>query len=95
MDFPAVVQTVKELHLEAKPPRDGIINLEGGVYGRIFSSQGPAPPKILAFTPGRKTVFVFGPDAVSSVLLKQATYEALLSLGFDRPYIYNEVSLLT
>ena len=89
MDFGEVVQRARELHVEGKPSRENAddIRLTEEVYGRICTSPDSGPPKNLATSAGRKTVFLFGPDAVSSIILKQNAYDACLSLGFDRAYI--------
>lgn len=100
MDFTAVVQRARALHTEEElllPRLEG--KQEGDVlaeevYGRICTSVDTSPPERLATTPGRRTVFLFGPDAVENIILRSNTYEALLRLGFDRPYIHYEVAIL-
>lgn len=94
MDFGAVVECARALHEEGRPGAadDGYdIQLSEEVYGRICSSTDSAPPESLAVQPSRKTVFVFGPDSVVSIILRQNAYDALRSLGFDHEYIYNDV----
>ena len=67
--------------------------LEEDVYGRICTSHDSGPPQKLTSTVCRKTAFVFGPDAVLSVILKMNAYDALLELGFTRQYLHYEVYL--
>ena len=98
MDFAAVVQRATELHTEGRfPPclggrqEDDVLVEE--VYGRICTSVDTSPPDRLATTPGRRTVFLFGPDAMQNIVLRSNTYDTLLRLGFDRPYIHYEVAI--
>ena len=94
MDFVAVVARTRALHQDGKPVTDGSCDdpeLTEEVYGRICSSKDSNPPDTLAIAPSRKSVFVFGPDSISSIILKQSAYDALRSLGFDHHYIYNDV----
>ena len=90
MDFSAVVHRATQLHVHGIEGTPGQPLVEE-VYGRICSSRDDGPPDSLATSAGRRTVFVFGSDAVASIVLRQNPYDALLSLGFDRPYIYHEV----
>ena len=94
MDFQTVVELARALHVEGRPVPEGKEQtqlLEEAVYGRICSSADSNPPDSLASSPSRKTVFVFGPDSVVSIILRQNGYQALRSLGFDHDYIYNDV----
>ena len=102
MEFEAVVEKAKKLHSKdnkrraiISPTPTASEKKEGcgfdAVYGRICNTEGCSPPTVLSDTPGRKTVFVFGPDSIDSIILKQNTYECLQSLGFDQEYIYHEV----
>ena len=69
------------------------VELEEDVYGRICTSRDGGPPEKLTSTLCRKTAFVFGPDAVTSVILKMNAYDALLQLGFTRQYLHYEVHM--
>lgn len=98
MDFLEVVRRARAVHLEGAEP-DVVEEHEAAqdapeaqVYGRICSSRGRQPPATLASTPARKAVFVFGPDAVRSVILRRSAYDSLCMLGFDRPYLYHKVA---
>lgn len=94
MDFSAVVERAKLLHEDGLTPADGDApnNVIDAIYGRVCSSESRnCPPTELTSTPGRKTAFVFGPDAITSVILSLGSYEAIRSLGFTREYIKHEV----
>lgn len=105
MDFSAVVERARQLHTEGKDCKS--IDLVDGaqviraprqdltqeVYGRICNTDDPVPPKVLSSTPGRQTVFLFGPDSVSSIILQHNAYDCLCSLGFDKEYICHEVRM--
>ena len=99
MDFPAVVKRARELHTDVLSPtqrlcaHDMVVDT---VYGRICSSESrDSPPTQLTSTPGRKTAFLFGPDAITYVILKLESYQAIRSLGFTKEYIKLEVGPLT
>lgn len=91
MNFAALVKRARDLHVREKVSGSCEEMVEE-VYGRICTSETDHPPEKLTKTPGRKTAFVFGPDAISSIILKMNTYDAVLELGFTRAYIYHEVS---
>ena len=101
MDFSAVVDRARALHeQQGSPPPDTATTipdchseqlLEEEVYGRICNSTDSNPPATLALPSSRKTGFVFGPDSISSIILRQNAYDALRSLGFDHDFIYNDV----
>ena len=92
MDFSTVVERARQLHEEGRSPRDhGERVLDEAVYGRVCSSQGR--PTRLSSTPGRKTAFVFGPDAISNIILRRESYQAIRSLGFTKDYITHEVAV--
>ena len=98
MDFPSVVKRARELHTDGLSPtqkqcaHDMVV---GTVYGRICSSESrDSPPTQLTSSPGRKTAFLFGPDAITSVILKLESYQAIRSLGFTKEYVKHEVGLL-
>lgn len=95
MDFSAVVERARLLHeggltpTESHTADDAVID---SVYGRICSSESrDCPPTELTSTPGRKTAFVFGPDAISSVILSLESYQTIRNLGFTKEYIKHEV----
>ena len=96
MDFSAVVQRAGELHRDGLSPTQGHSTNDtvvDSVYGRICSSESrDSPPTQLTSTPGRKTAFVFGPDAINSVILRLESYHSIRSLGFTKDYIKHEVS---
>ena len=94
MDFSTVVELARELHVNAKPVSELSCASEvvEPVYGRICSSKSRGcPPERLTNTRGRKTAFVFGPDAITSVILRLESYRAVSSLGFTKDYIKHEV----
>ena len=97
MDFGAVVAQARALHERGKPPEDTTgttaetQQLLEEVYGRICNSTDCSPPETLALPSSRKTGFVFGPDSISSIILRQNAYDALRCLGFDHDFIYNDV----
>ena len=103
MDFRAIVDRARALHEQGSPPPDitgtttvlpEAEQLLEEVYGRICSSTDSNPPATLALSSSRKTGFVFGPDSISSVILRQNAYDTLCSLGLDHDFIYNDVSKL-
>lgn len=91
MDFPAVLQKARQLlehcqpctHLEAVTGKDSI-------YGRVLNTTEMRAPKMLSSDAERKSVFVFGPDAVESILLKQSAYDILCSIGHNKEYLYHK-----
>ena len=104
MDFLEVVRRARAVHLEGAEPdlvasprplhdREAGLAASEEVYGRICSSRGRQPPATLASTPSRKAVFVFGPDAVQSVILRRSAYDSLCMLGFDQPYLQHKVGI--
>ena len=98
-----MVQKARELHCEGKVPlkRAESDKEEAGlpivceeVYGRVCNSINSSPPLKLATSQDRKTVFIFGPDSINSIILRHNTYDTLLRLGFDKQYIYHEVCVV-
>ena len=61
------------------------------VYGRVCTTEGGDPPEMLSSDPSRKSVFLFGPDAVEAIIIKQAAYNILCSIGRDKDYLYHMV----
>lgn len=97
MDFSTIVELARQLHVHGRPRSDvscikSYDEVVETVYGRICSSG--SHPERLTDTPGRKTAFVFGPDAISSVILRSDSYSAIFRLGFTKDYIKHEVSLV-
>ena len=94
MDFPTVVERARRLHVEGYTVQQSVEEavVKDCVYGRICSSESrDCPPTRLTSTAGRKTAFLFGPDAISSVILRLESYLAIRSLGFTKEYIRHEV----
>ena len=96
MDFNTVVELSRELHEKCTPVSElscgELEDVSDAVYGRICSSSSrECPPTRLTNDPDRKTVFVFGPDAIKSVILRMESYRAITSLGFTKDYIKHEV----
>lgn len=61
------------------------------IYGRVCSSVGEDPLVKLSSDPQRKCVFLFGPDAVRSILLQHSAYAILCSIGRDKDYLHYTV----
>ena len=61
------------------------------IYGRVCTTAKDEPPPMLSSDTSRKSVFLFGPDAVETIILKQAAYNILCSIGRDRDYLYHMV----
>ena len=94
MDFPTIVELARQLHVDARPVSEVSCSggVAGAVYGRICSSSSrDCPPEKLTDAQDRKTAFVFGSDAITSVILRSESYSAISSLGFTKDYIKHEV----
>lgn len=61
------------------------------IYGRVCTTVGEEPPLMLSSDDTRKSVFLFGPDAVEAIIVKQAAYNILCSIGRDKDYLYHMV----
>jgi len=59
------------------------------VYGRICLEK--EAPRSLANANDRRTVFLFGEDAITSVILRKTVYESLIELGMIPEYIRYKV----
>nr|XP_054766207.1 uncharacterized protein LOC129273196 [Lytechinus pictus] len=82
------LQTKRQIETASNAPRPSD-HLQ--VYGRICTTRGAdAPPVNLSDVPGRKTVFLFGPDTVHGALVEHIhdPYAMLLKLGFLPEYIH-------
>lgn len=97
MDFSAVVQKAKRLLAGTDDGEEGhqgpdassSCELVDHVYGRVCTTvEGREGPKKLSSDSERKSVFLFGPDAVKSVLLKQTAADILCSIGRDKDYLH-------
>ena len=60
------------------------------VYGRIVA-EGGERLQYLSSSKDRKTVFLFGEDAITSLVLRKSPYDALIELGFTPEYIQYKV----
>ena len=70
-------------------------DIPANVYGRICNTESPsARPRMLSDSPGRRTAFLFGSDALSSLVLKLSAYEALTQLGFTKEYLKYKVVIM-
>ena len=63
------------------------------IYGRVCSSIGEKNTPLWFSDKNRKTVFVFGQDAIELLSHAHTTYDVLLALGFTREYLKFEVCL--
>ena len=93
LDFTSVVESARLLHVEGKQTVTYEARLSEPVYGRICSSKNALPPARLTSNPTRKTAFLFGADAISSIVLRNNAYDTLLRLGMTRDYLYYEVHI--
>ena len=60
------------------------------VYGRIVA-EGEGSLQYLSSSKNRKTVFLFGEDAITSLVLRKSPYDSLIELGFTPEYIHYKV----
>ena len=91
-DFKSVVESARQLYLEGKQTfYEANVHLSEPVYGRICSSRKGEPPAKLTANPNRKTAFIFGSDAIASIVLRNNAYDTLLRLGFTRDYLYYDI----
>jgi len=66
----------------------------GNIYGRVTTHANDSPhkgPEKLAESRGRKTVFLFGNDAVEATILERNTFDTLVELGLTKEMITKEV----
>ena len=72
---------------------DGVTDLVDcakNVYGRIVA-EGEGTLQFLSSSKDRKTVFLFGEDAITSLVLRKSPYDSLIELGFTPEYIHYKV----
>ena len=67
-----------------------LIECTKNVYGRIVA-EGDGTLQYLSSSKERKTVFLFGEDAITSLLLRKSPYDSLIELGFTPEYIRYKV----
>lgn len=101
MDFSAVVHKARQLldlaaaggstEAELARPAGEQLELREEVYGRVCTTVGKGPPIRLSSDAERKSVFLFGPDAVKSILLQYSAYDILCSIGRDKDYLHYTV----
>jgi len=60
------------------------------VYGRIVA-EGEGKLQYLSSSKDRKTVFLFGEDAIKSLVLRKSPYDSLIELGLTPDYIHYKV----
>lgn len=91
-DFSWVVRSARQLYLEGNQTCNGAkIQLSEPVYGRICSSRKAEPPIKLTTNLSRKTAFIFGSDAIASIVLQNNAYDTLRRLGFTPDYLHYDV----
>ena len=107
MNFSAVVEKARQLvtrggldkgqdtFREAPDSSGGSEGPGDVIYGRVCTTVGGESPLMLSSDPNRKSVFLFGPDAVEAIVVKQAAYNILCSIGRDKDYLYHMVGQLT
>ena len=62
------------------------------VYGRIVA-EGEGTLQYLSSSKDRRTVFLFGEDAITSLVLRKSPYDSLIELGFTPEYIHYKVPM--
>ena len=92
MDFDAIVGRVRQLlggtTVGTDEPHGPGVDLLVEIYGRVCNTVATAR---LSSDPDRKSVFLFGPDAVRSILLQHSAYGILCSIGRDKDYLHYTV----
>jgi len=66
----------------------------GNIYGRVTTHANKSPhkgPENLSESRGRKTVFLFGNDAIEATILERNTFDTLVELGLTKEMIAKEV----
>ena len=83
---------LKQLQQCERTPDDAadLIECTKNVYGRIVA-EGEGSLQHLSSSKERKTVFLFGDDAITSLLLRKSPYDSLIELGFTPEYIRYKV----
>ena len=94
MDFNAVVQKTRQILAGGSDAVDSPgeeLELGEEIYGRVCNKVGQDPPIRLSSDPQRKSVFVFGSDALQSILQQHSGYGILCSIGRDKEYLHYTV----
>lgn len=86
---------VKQVQLWGKTPSpcdvtDLLEYCTKNVYGRIVA-EGEGSLQYLSSSKERKTVFLFGEDAIKSLVLRKSPYDSLIELGLIPDYIHYKV----
>ena len=97
--FWKLVDTMKQIHattgnVEAADVAYKHLLPLGHIYGRVTTHANDSPhqgPENLAEGHGRKTVFLFGNDAVEATILECNTFDTLIELGLTKEMITREV----
>lgn len=98
MDFSAVVHKTRQLlagvdqgltSMASQVSEHEQLDLVEDIYGRVCTTVGKEPPVRFSSDPARTSVFLFGPDAVKSILLQESGYEILCSIGRDKDYLHH------
>lgn len=104
MDFSAVVQKARQILAQGvssssdkksqdqEQTDDAPGAMRDLVYGRVCTTVGKDPPEMLSSDKQRRTVFIFGPDAVESIIISQSSYDILCSIGRDKQYLFHTAS---
>lgn len=88
-------QSLQEFPETYQAPEVGVTQDLDVIYGRVCTTGDGSLPALLSSDSERKSIFVFGPDAIQSVLLKLPVSEVLYSLGWDKQYLHHKVQWLT
>ena len=90
--FHKLIQQLKRC--EKNDDDTNIVGYAKSVYGRIVAegeARGEGSLQYLSSSKDRKTVFLFGEDAVTSLVLRKSPYDSLIELGFTPEYIHYKV----
>ena len=85
MDFHGVVSIVKDFYTNREKQEGRIPVGEDVIYGRVCGTDGN-PPEWLSSDRDKRTVFLFGPDAIRYVTTVPPL-ELLYKLGADKQYL--------
>jgi len=94
------VDIVKKVHSHEEDVEEGDRKYKhllplGNMYGRVTShpcDDGDCGPQKLSEGVGRKTVFLFGADAIEATVLECNTFDTLIELGLTKELIVRKVS---
>jgi len=97
--FWKVVDIIKQIHATTESVEAADIAYKhllplGNIYGRVTTHANDSPhqgPEKLAESCGRKTVFLFGNDAIEAIILERNTFNTLVELGLTKEMITKEV----